>query len=215
MILKGKVSKEHLKLISDSYNDLGKDPYTNIQRYRALSRFNIEVGNIKKLPNLALKQPRSSNSLFGEVARQFGDIERQIISSESFQNIFRNMIKNFQLDNINDYQIWVHQIRTRIGEPIHAKTITPEGIHRDDAEKVGIVCVNRNDLQGAANRFYWNRSKESLFHKCNLDSGDLVIFDDNKMWHDVSQAVPTSSDSYRDTLIFCAINNRHAKDLIA
>ncbi len=215
MILRGCISIDKIEYISRYYGGLHKDEYTNLERFRALSRFYIKRNKIIKLPNVSLKQPHSSNALFGELPRQFNDLDPDLISSFSFKSIFSVMLADFKLNDLSEYEFWVHQIRTKINNSDENSLITPEGIHRDDAEKVGIICVDRSSIKGALNRFYKEKKENTLFHECYLENGEYLVFDDNKMWHDVSQATALNSNAYRDTLIFCGIRKNQAAQLIA
>ncbi len=215
MIKKGHVSINKINDIKKYYNNLQRDEYTNLKRFRALSRFCLKNNKITKLQNVPLKQPHSSNALFGELPRQFNDLNNNLISSFSFKSIFWNMLTDFNLSNLNEYEFWVHQIRTKIENTDENSLITPEGIHRDDAEKVGIICVDRSNIEGAMNRFYKEKKKETLFKEVYLKNSEYLIFDDNKIWHDVSQASALNNNAYRDTLIFCGIKRSKAIQLIA
>ncbi len=215
MILKGSISKDKINYLKKYYTNLQKDEYTDLERFRALSRFCVKNHRITKLPNTWLKQPHSSNSLFGELPRRFSDLDSHLVSSFCFKSIFSEILNDFKLNNLEDYEFWVHQIRTKIENSSENSLITPEGIHRDDAEKVGIICVDRSSIGGARNRFYKEKKKDTLFHECFLKDGEYLVFDDNKMWHDVSQATALNKNAYRDTLIFCGIKKSQAVQLIA
>ena len=115
-------------------------------------------------------------------------------------NIFKiNVEKEFK-EKIR--YILIHQIRVIIDD--NNNIVTPEGIHQDGYNIVGICCINRNNIEGGINNIY-DKDKKLIYSKL-LDEGEMLIINDNNYYHDVSTITSKDNNGYRDMFIITTIS---------
>ncbi|MGE4570691.1 MAG: 2OG-Fe dioxygenase family protein, partial [Gammaproteobacteria bacterium] len=100
--------------LSASFNNLPKSNYLDGDyRLRRYSHFNFSANVLKKMPAKAFEQSAEFNDFQGNVARQYEDIEQDLIDSEAFFEIFSRFKDIANLDD--EANIEVHQIRIIAG----------------------------------------------------------------------------------------------------
>ena len=86
----------------------------------------------------------------------------------------------------------------------NANDITGQGIHTDGLDCAAILCIERTNVNGALNSLYADLDGETtLLEPTTLCEGDALFFQDNSLYHYVSDAQPidTSEDLKRTVLI--------------
>jgi hypothetical protein len=172
------------------FNDLPVDP--NIKghyRYRRLSRFRITEDGVIKLPHGYLFQSKDYNPLVGDLKREFGELNDELVDLEMFKALllaFRDLCALRA-----GAEIGVHQIRTTctsesFGDP------APEGIHQDGADFICIYSVDRNNVEGAETHLYTSKSGETSVFNKTLYPGELVLVNDRKFFHYTTSVRPAS-----------------------
>jgi len=184
------INSLQLNRIEKFFDHLPLDPYLEGNyRFRRLSNFVISSNNLVKLPHSVFFQSKDYNPLLGDVAREYQELDDDLIQLEEFQKIVFEFFKYCQLCSQHN-QIAVHQIRTiasqeRMGNP------APEGIHRDGVDLVGIFCVNREQISGGETCLYKNKNGSPIFQEI-LNPGEFLIFNDKPFLHYTSPIKPTS-----------------------
>ncbi|CAL4096175.1 unnamed protein product, partial [Meganyctiphanes norvegica] len=70
--------------------------------------------------------------------------------------------------------------------------ITGQGIHTDGCDDAILVCVERDNVQGAENQFHASLDgTQPLGNSTILEAGNGVVFRDNKIFHYVTRATTT------------------------
>ena len=122
-----------LDSIRPFFDRLPADPYiSGHYRFRRLSHFTNYGDRFVKLPHRRLFQAKQYNPLVGDVAREYAELEDELIALDEFQKILKEFFQFSQLCT-DRQEIAIHQIRTtasagEIGNP------APEGIHRDGVD---------------------------------------------------------------------------------
>ncbi|CAL4098804.1 unnamed protein product, partial [Meganyctiphanes norvegica] len=74
----------------------------------------------------------------------------------------------------------------------NGRDVTGQGIHTDGSDDAMLVCIDRNNVQGAENQFHAALDgTQPLGNSTILEAGDGVIFRDNKLFHYVTDATTT------------------------
>ncbi len=193
-------------LLKHSFNSLEKDSYYDVERYRAFSLVDIEnINTIKVVGDLNFFQSSDYNNYNGNTLRKYPNISEHILNDESFKRYvqtFKNKIKKQTKETPKFIQI--HQIRVNANN--NDSKVTPEGIHRDGFNMIGILCINRVNIKDGINNFYDNNKKKIYSKK--MESGDFIILNDNDNYHDVTDIKVDNINniSYRDVFIFTSIS---------
>ena len=201
--------------LRDSFYNLEIDKnYTN-KRSRAYSLLNVEdLEDIKIIGNLKFFQSTNYNNFNGNIIRDYNNIDSKILQDECFkyfvkkfiETINDQLIKNSYYEKINYIQ--VHQIRVYTDSEDEIDLV-PEGIHQDGYNFIAMCCVTRRNISGAISHIY-DESK-NIVHSVQLQGGEMLIVNDNKMFHSVSPIKLNKTSKkvkmgYRDILVFTTIS---------
>ena len=191
---------------------MNRDKYYKNRRYRAFSLLNIDnINNIQIIGDLNFYQSNDYNNFNGNTLRKYNNISKNILSDKNFKsmiNIFKvNVEKEFK-EKIKF--IHIHQIRVTVDDTNNI--VTPEGIHKDGYNIIGICCINRNNIEGGVNNVY-DKDKKLIYSKI-LNEGEILIVNDNNLYHDVSCLKSNNSkindtkinSGYRDMFILTTIS---------
>lgn len=183
-----------------SYDNCPVDEYMgNGTRYKRFSQYRMhfepgEGWQFELLPHRDYTTYTKYNSVAGGIRRSYLPIEAD------FTPLIRIGAERIPLDTTEDWQINVHQNRTRATGDKDGP-LTPEGVHHDGHEFVMIAILRRNNVGGGTTRL-WQPGAESPFWTGTLQPGQAVLLDDRALQHDVTDV--TSADGgpgHRDIVI--------------
>ena len=190
----GQLKASHVAQLSASFNNLPKNDYLDGDyRLRRYSHFNFSENVLKKMPAKAFEQNAGFNAFQGNVARQYEDIEQDIIDSEAFVEIFSRFKEITNLDDGADIE--VHQIRI-IAKGEKGSQVTPEGVHQDGYQNIGIFVIDGNNIIGGELNIH-TQKHATPFIKHKFGQGEFVVLNDERFWHsaeDIRSAGPGSAN---------------------
>ena len=145
--------------------------------------------------------------------RDYKNIDYKILKDNSFKffvETFLNTIKNELTKNSiieKISYIQVHQIRVYV-ENNNIIDLVPEGIHQDGYNFIAMCCISRKNINGGISNIY-DESK-NLVYSVKLEEGEMLIVNDNKMFHNVSSIKLDKrrneiKEGYRDIFVFTTI----------
>lgn len=186
--------------VLDSYDRCPVDEYMgNGTRFKRFSQYRLhhdetEGWQFEKLEHRDYTTFTKFNPVAGGIRRSYLPVE------VDFTPIIRAGMAQLGLDTAEDWQINVHQNRTKAegGKP---GPLTPEGVHHDGHEFVMIAVLRRNNVGGGTTRLWHPGAAEPLWVG-TLDPGQAVLIDDRALQHDVTDV--TSADGnpgHRDIVI--------------
>lgn len=192
--------------LKDSFNKIPIDRFYTTKRHRAYSLLKVDnTDNLKIVGNLPFYQSNDYNNYNGNITREYDNIDTKILTDSTFKNIIKNFTDhcNFYLDRPIKY-IQIHQIRVYANN--NSIDLVPEGIHKDGFNIIGMICIERNNIEGGISNIY-NNNKEIVLTR-QLDLGELLILNDNLMYHDVSNIIlnDVSKIGYRDIFVLTTIS---------
>ena len=82
--------------------------------------------------------------------------------------------------------------------------LTGQGIHSDGADKAILVCLERNNIQGAENAIYTDINGErAAIAPFTLNPGQALLWHDNQVFHHIQPArvLPPATEGSRTILI--------------
>jgi hypothetical protein len=184
-----------------SYDDCPVDEYMgNGTRFKRFSQYQLSWSSDDDWKFTLLEhRDYTTFKKFNDVA---GGIRRSYLPIQvDFTPLIKFGADRIPLDNTEDWQINVHQNRTR-AEGDKPGPLTPEGVHHDGHEFVMIAVLWRNNVSGAETRLWESKLATEPFWTGTLDAGQAVLLDDRAVAHDVTDV--TSADggpAYRDIVI--------------
>jgi len=198
-----KLEQVRLEALHEFFDALPLDPYLAEQyRYRCFSRFRLAGGELARLPHEPFIQRREHNPLLGEVSREYVELDAGLTSAEDFRRILGDFLG--RCESLPDgTEVGVHQIRV-VSERALVGHPTPEGVHADGFDYVGIFCVGRRDVSGGETYLYESRDGPPVYRTL-LEPGDLLVFDDRGLYHYTSPILaPDLRRGTRDVFILTA-----------
>jgi hypothetical protein len=200
-----RVARVELESLNKFFDTLPLDPYLKQKyRYRRFSRFRIVRDDLVHLPHQPFVQTSEYNVLLGGVVREYLELDADLTSTESFKRIVRHFVDDCR--SLPDgSEVGVHQIRIisqrdLVGRP------SPEGVHIDGFDFVGIFCVDRRDINGGETYLYESKDGEPVY-RTMLEPGDMLVFDDRQMYHYTAPIFTDSEQGWRDVFILTAAAN--------
>jgi hypothetical protein len=192
-----------LDSIRPFFDRLPADPYiSGHYRFRRLSHFKFSGDRLVKLPHRRLFQAKQYNPLVGDVAREYAELEDELIALPEFKKILREFFQFSQLCT-QKQEIAVHQIRTT-ASPSEMGNPAPEGIHRDGVDLVGIFSIDRSAVAGAETHLYVDKKGSPFFSKV-LAPGEFLVFRDDLFYHFTSPiSATTDGMGTRDVFVCTA-----------
>jgi len=187
--------------ILDSYDDCPLDEYMgNLTRYKRFSQYRLSFAEDKEwrfelLPHRDYTTYKKFNPIAGGIRRTYEPIKAD------FTPIIALGAAGLELDTTEDWQINVHQNRTR-ATPEKPGQLTPEGVHKDGHEFVMIAVFRRNSVTGGETRLWRDLDAPEPFWTGVLQPNQAVLLDDRAVAHDVTDVLPENGQpGHRDILI--------------
>ncbi|NRA40020.1 MAG: 2OG-Fe dioxygenase family protein [Planctomycetes bacterium] len=185
--------------IHNFFQELPLDHYIkgNFRR-RKLSRFIGPAAHLHHMPHKVFMQSDHYNHLYGNILRDYEELDSQLIACPAFIAMVQNHQDFFAYDPETTI-LGIHQIRISCsikesGEP------APEGIHQDGFDYLSINCIARHQVSGAETQIYRDPSQEPIFADV-LEPGQCAFVNDRNAYHFTSPIFPTGESGYRDVIV--------------
>jgi hypothetical protein len=190
-----------------SFARLPPDPYIEGRfRRRRYSHFSGRPNALRRLTHQSFQQSRAVNYLLGGVRREYEELEDGLVALDAFTAMIATYIDHLGIDpTVTDFG--VHQIRI-LCSPGFAGDPAPEGIHQDGFDYVGIFCVDRVNVVGAATHLYkaleGKAVQPPIFNK-ELSPGEVVFVNDREVFHYTDPLRPRApGEGHRDVFVITA-----------
>ncbi|ODN43067.1 2OG-Fe dioxygenase family protein [Piscirickettsia litoralis] len=193
---------EDFSSLTKYFEQLPVDPYVpGGYRHHGLSCFKyIDRSLWEKQPHKYIFQDDKTNPVAGGIKRQYPIVVDKLIQEPTLQLALQQFCDtiNAQFGDLID----IHMLRTvttseQLGEA------APEGIHRDAVNHVGIFCINRHKVTAGETHIYTDKAgaRPPVVRKI-LEPGEMLIIDDNEVFHFTDAVKPTDNEGYRDVFVF-------------
>ncbi len=214
MMAMGEASRLHQQLAShmgqayrrfrQSWNGLLLDPYLRdggSYRYRRYSVFHWQNNMLKVLPHEPHYQSSHYNHVHGGFNRHFRAWLPTTLQNPVLKKIIRWTTSQFLTNPADLWRIQAHQFRIVAREDQLGKP-TPEGVHKDGAEYILIMMMDRQNIAGGVSRVYSN-DMQLLAEGTLQQSGDLMLVNDHQTYHGVTEVSPAdpAQPAWRDVLV--------------
>jgi hypothetical protein len=195
------------KCLKNSFINLSLDKHYDNKRLRGYSLLKVSnIQDIQIIGDINFYQSQKFNTYNGDNIRKYDNIDITLLKDDCFKFLVNSFV-----ETINTYNplelvkyIQVHQIRVYAEK--EKTNLVPEGIHQDGYNIVGIACITRKNIKGGINLVY--DSSKKLINNLQLAEGEMLILNDNKLYHDVLpiELYKENEEGYRDILVFTTIS---------
>jgi hypothetical protein len=160
---------------------------------------------IEQINNSTFTQSKKYNTHQGDVVRKFEPIDSKVIESNAMYELLRAFYDACEFSNDMDSStvVDIHQMRVLCQGG--ATQMAPEGWHQDGYNCVTIIGIERCNIIGGE-LMASDGKTNTPFMEVPLDSGTMLIVDDDYLWHNARtiQPIDDSKPAYFDSLIFTA-----------
>ncbi|WP_100753582.1 2OG-Fe dioxygenase family protein [Vibrio salilacus] len=206
-----KLSDAAIAQLAPTFTQLPKTSHADgkfrLRRYSVVAFKNGEVLDLNKNEFM---QTDDINRFQGNVVRQFEPVEETTLKSDGM----REMCQLFATSNnlVNGQEIEIHQIR--IAAVYDETQVAPEGVHQDGFEHIALIGMGRHNIEGGDIMLY-NSFNEAPFFRKVLQSGEVAMLADNKLWHNAQpiRSVNQGQEGYMDVFVLTAkdaVNELHS-----
>ncbi|UNU73922.1 2OG-Fe dioxygenase family protein [Moraxella nasovis] len=181
-----------------------KDGSYRLRRYSKIV-YNKDDKHIDLLRGTNFCQSSEFNKFQGDVVREYDDISDELIASEGFLRIVDTFANEGGLPK--DATIDVHQIRVVAKDPAKPTVTTPEGIHQDGYNRIGMFTVSFKNAEGAELRIYSDNDPDTVLEKIPSKTGGYCVVDDSDLWHYATEISSDDGNGYWDLFVLTANMN--------
>lgn len=188
-----------------SFNTLTVSPYKDgqyrLRRYSCFS-FNRENHDIVLTTNDGFVQSGQFNEFQGGMLRSYDDLTEATFQSPLFIDMVSKFAEIARLPQL--VKIEVHQMRIIAKESADA-VATPEGIHQDGFDFIGVFTINRHNVKGGDLLLWQNKHDDEPLTVLSPMVGDFCVLNDKLLWHSATNVVPLEQGTaYWDLFVMTA-----------
>ncbi|MEH0741281.1 2OG-Fe dioxygenase family protein [Vibrio cholerae] len=205
------LSEEAIQQLAPSFSHLPHTEHADGQyRLRRYSVVAFRDGEVIDLDKHEFMQTNDINRFQGDVVRQFEPIEASTLQSDGMREICEVFVESNGL--ANGQEIEIHQIR--ISAVYDETQVAPEGVHQDGFDHIAMVGMGRHNIEGGDIMLY-NSFNEAPFFRKTLQSGEVAMLADNKLWHNATpiRTVIEGEEGHMDVFVLTAkdaVNELHS-----
>lgn len=205
------LSEEAIQQLAPSFSHLPHTEHADGQyRLRRYSVVAFRDGQVIDLDKHEFMQTNDINRFQGDVVRQFEPIEASTLQSDGMREICEVFVESNGL--ANGQEIEIHQIR--ISAVYDETQVAPEGVHQDGFDHIAMVGMGRHNIEGGDIMLY-NSFNEAPFFRKTLQSGEVAMLADNKLWHNATpiRTVIEGEEGHMDVFVLTAkdaVNELHS-----
>lgn len=184
-----------------------KDGSYRLRRYSRFC-FDKNTGTVSLQPQAPFVQDDSLNQFQGNVARTYDDLTDECHQSSSFAAILQCFADATDLPNQS--LIEVHQMRL-LAKGADSPT-TPEGVHQDGFDFVGVFTIARHNAKGGKLLLWQNKTDTTPIAEQDGQVGDFCIVNDKQLWHSATNLHTTDEGlGFWDIFVLTAHNQSFVK----
>lgn len=206
-VILGDPSLEAWSSLASSWEHLAVDPYMGDggrYRRRRFAVFGVHGQTTSRKPHQPHYQSLAYNPLNGGIERWFEPVTAAVERDHLLQSVLRLCADIFDRLapgrklpwHVEMHQFRIEAVADQAGRP------TPEGIHRDGVDWVGVMLINRHNAASGVTQIYDNDDR--LLGEFTLsDPMDTVFIDDARIKHGVTPIHPLDPRfaAFRDVLV--------------
>lgn len=200
-------SSELVKSIQPDFDTLQPSEYKDgsyrLRRYSKVT-YNQQTKDIHLHKVSGFVQSDKINKFQGGVVRAYDDLSDELLSAPAFTKILDTFVSVGGLPSTADIEI--HQMRIVAKSAATPTITTPEGIHQDGFDCIGMITIAYHNVAGGELNVYKNSNAESLLATVPSCEGSYCVMSDADLWHYANELIATteSDKSYWDLFVLTA-----------
>ncbi|MGK7912288.1 MAG: 2OG-Fe dioxygenase family protein [Synechococcus sp.] len=179
-----------------SCGELGPDPSSDhfTRRTKNVAYVLCLEGEWYQVRAHCFNQPQEYNDFSGGYKRCYREMPTQFLDSPATQKVLNAFKAAYDLP---DNELILVQVQTsHVTTDNAGQCLTGQGIHTDGADRALLLCLERNNVEGAENAIYADlEGKRSLIDPFILEEGHAMVWQDNQVFHDVRPARVSDGES--------------------
>ncbi|CAL4064761.1 unnamed protein product [Meganyctiphanes norvegica] len=197
-VFKNILSPTERKNLSEFVHNVGLSPdpislYFH-ERRKNICFIKVVDGGFELMNKNHFKQSEKYNDFSGGYERYLDLIPEHLVLG-SMSNLLTFFIEHLRIP-VNT--IILAQLQSSlIRDKIDCGDVTGQGIHTDGTDDFMLVCVERDNVNGAENQYHATLDGSQLLGKSTLEAGDGVIVKDNEIFHYVTNATTIEPIAHR------------------
>lgn len=187
--------------LSMFFDQLPVDPYIDGDfRRRRYGRFEKQGQGFHRLDNGVFFQAAAINKFLGDVPRTYPDLLPAVAEHDAFLAMLSAFARHTAL--ADGREIGVHQMRicASLGS---ATPPAPEGVHQDGFDFIGVFFCGSQGVTGGALQLYHGLKEQPFFQQA-LTTGDYLVLDDRRFYHNAAPILPTGQQGHWDVIVLTA-----------
>ncbi|OOS05070.1 hypothetical protein SAMN02745664_1098 [Moraxella cuniculi DSM 21768] len=203
----GKLDKQAICAVQPSFDELKSSNYKDgAYRFRKYSKLAFAKGQLTVLPSDGFVQTGKLNEFQGDVLRCYENLSEQTVQSDGFGQICHAFVKACNLPS--NCQLEVHQMRIIAQDNSTPAEATPEGVHQDGFDFVGVFTIARHNQQGGALMLWQHKTDDTPLACVSPEPADYCIINDRTLWHSASSVSIANKDDVGYWDLFVVTANR-------
>lgn len=202
-------SSELVKSIQADFDTLQPSEYKDgsyrLRRYSKLS-YNQQTKDICVHNVDGFVQSGKLNKFQGGVVRAYDNLTDELLDAPAFTKILDTFVSVGGLPPTVDIE--VHQMRIVAKSATTPTITTPEGIHQDGFDRIGMITIAYHNVAGGELNVYKNNDEKSLLTTVPSCEGSYCVMSDAALWHYANELIATTEadKSYWDLFVLTAHN---------
>jgi len=214
------IDKRDLKSLFDVSRSLPTDPYFP-QRKKGVCYASLDSqGRVQVSPDSFILQSDEVNLVTGGLRREYEPMPDELLQSPAFHQILRTFKDRCGIPDDSSIIANVHVTlpteMTLLKQPAcglkgRRQTVTGQGVHQDGVKYAAVFCLSRSEVDGVVN-YIFEEGHGGCPAKCigaegnvlmekTLAPNEMVVWDDEKVWHYVSPPSFLSDQGERTAIV--------------
>ncbi|PZD72570.1 hypothetical protein C1752_03405 [Acaryochloris thomasi RCC1774] len=179
---------EAQELIS-SCGELGPDPSSDYftARTKNIAYVLCIGGEWYQIQAHCFTQPHQYNDFSGGYKRCYREMPKQFINCDATKKVLNAFKSTYSIPDNEPVLVQVQE--SHVTAQNEGQCLTGQGIHSDGADRAMLVCLQRDNIKGAANAIYADlEGQRLLINPFILNEGHAMLWHDNQVFHSVQPA---------------------------
>ncbi len=145
-------------------------------------------------------QPQQYNDFSGGYKRCYREMPSEFLDCQATKKVLNAFKRTYKIPDNEPILVQVQQ--SHVTPDNEGQCLTGQGIHTDGADRAILVCLKRNNIEGAKNAIYADlEGKQAIVNPFVLEEGHAMLWHDNQVFHHVQPAQSVEKEGTRTVLI--------------
>jgi len=210
------VSEQDLQSLFAASRGLPIDPYFP-QRKKGVCYCSLDAGGkVHFSPDSFILQSGDVNTTTGGLRREYEPMPGRLTDSPVFHQILRSFKMRCGIPDdssiiANFHTTFPTEDLMLTSSKERRKTVTGQGVHQDGVKYAAVFCLSRSKVEGVTNYVFKEghdgdaaacvEDEKNILVEKVLEPNQMLIWDDEEVWHYVSPPAFKSTDGERTAIV--------------